>query len=356
MFSFFSDLARNGTLPEIVPEPPFSDNNKNNGSDDSNGEKPDHDSFSVLFHLSHAASLKNAPACLSLGRVHAGLGTNVSELLDNPLVPLDFEAAKELLRRAMEASGPPQQGKDDGGLLAVPMTPRVAAGCLLFQILQDERHAGEYATIDEDEEGDDKTSATNSSTSVTEMINVAQDTLKLFELMEKQQAEAEKVKESLSRTGNVAGTGNMLQVGDRVEGDYFMEGTYYPGTVLEVTTKDNADGEPQFMITVQYDDDGSSETLPRDHVRMLIPPTATQTSMGGPLSDEEAFGATGEDQDDEIPIKTYELMSELAELKLERGDKASASTLYQEAAEGAMGDNRMKLATEWSLRAAELQD
>merc|ERR1712194_471159 len=121
-----------------------------------------------------------------------------------------------------------------------------------------------------------------------------------------------------------------------------MEGTYYPGTVLEVTTKENADGEPQFWITVQYDDDGSSESLPRDHVQMLIPPTATQTAMGGPLSDEEAFGGAGDEQDDEIAIKAYELMSELAELKIEAGDKAAASEYYQEAADGAMGDGKMK--------------
>ena len=334
-----------GRFPEIVPDSPFDSKN-----DD---DKPPHDSFSVLFHLSYAASFQNAPACLSLARVHAGLGSHVSELLNNPLVPLDFEAAKDLLRRAMEATGP-QEKETDGGLLAVPMPPRVAAGCLLFQILQDERHAASYATIDEDdEEGEAK--KTSSSSSITEMISVAEDTLKLFELMEKQDAEAEKVKESLSRVGNVAGTGNMLQAGDRVEGDYFMEGTYYPGTVLDVTTKENADGEPQFWVTVQYDDDGSSETLPRDHVRMLIPPTATQTSMGGPLSDDDAFGGAGDDQDDEIPIKAYELMSELAELKVEAGDNASAATYYQQAAEGAMADNKPKTATEWSLKAAELE-
>ena len=80
-----------GRFPEIVPEPPA-------GSD---AEKPSHDSFSVLFHLSHAASFRNAPACLSLGQVHAGLlvlGSHVSELLINPLVTLDFDAAKDLLQ------------------------------------------------------------------------------------------------------------------------------------------------------------------------------------------------------------------------------------------------------------------
>ncbi|CAB9507913.1 Eukaryotic elongation factor 2 kinase [Seminavis robusta] len=350
-----------GRFPEVVPDVEIGKNsNSSNGSDPNSTDKPPHDSFSVLFHLSHAASLQNAPACLALGRVHAGLGTHVSELIDNPLVPLDFEAAKELLRRAMDSMGVNESENSDeegSGLLLVPMAPRVAAGCLLFQILQDERHADEFLTIDEDEgEVDAKKDNNKDKTgSLTEMMTVAQDTLKLFELMEKQQAEADKAKESLARSGNVAGTGNMLHVGDRVQGDYFMEGTYYPGTVLEVNATEK-DGETHVMITVQYDDDGSSEALPRDHVRMLIPPTATQTTVGGPLSDEEAFGGTSEDQDDDIPIETYELAAELAELKVEAGDKESASTYYQEAAEGAMQDNKMKMATEWSLKAAELQD
>mmetsp|Transcript_44732 Transcript_44732/g.52420 ORF Transcript_44732/g.52420 Transcript_44732/m.52420 type:complete len:856 (+) Transcript_44732:130-2697(+) len=338
-----------GRFPDIVPETP-SETTENESDHE---ETPPHDSFSVLFHLSHAASFQNAPACLSLGRVHAGLGTHVSELLRNPFVPLEFEAAKDLLRRALEAAGPKQQDTDDGGLSAAPMTPRVAAGCLLFQILQDERLAGTYEVV---EEADAGTASTNVSSSLTELISVAEDTLTLFKLMDKQHAEAEKVKECLGRTGMVAGTGNKLQAGDRVEGDYCMEGTYYAGTVLEVTTKEHDDGAPQFWITVQYDDDGSSETLRRDHVKMLIPPTATQSSLGGPLSDAEAFGGAGDDQDDELPIKAYELMSELAELKVEVGEREAASMLYQKAGEGAMRDNKIKTATEWSLKAAELLD
>lgn len=336
----------------MVPDPPDTDE----GND--NDDKPPHDTFSVLFHLSYAASLQNAPASLALGRIHAGLGTNVSELLKNPLVPLDFDAAKDLLRRAMEASGRPQgEDKDDAAsVLAVPIAPRVAAGCLLFQILQDERHAGMYSTIDEDEDGEDasKRAGNNGTNSLTEMITVAEDSLKLFELMERQQAEADKVKESLARTGYVAGTGNALQAGDRVEANYAMEGSYYPGTVLEASTIEKDEIEPQTMITVQYDDDGSSETLTRENVRLLIPPTATQTTMGGPLSDAEAFGVVSSDEsDDRIPIKLYELMAELAQLKVEAGDTEAASTYYQEAAERAMQDNKMKLATEWSLKAAE---
>jgi len=340
-------------FPEVVPDEPFSE-----GKDDTD-VKPPHDAFSVLFHLSHAASLQNAPACLAIGRVHAGLGTHVSELVKNPLVPLDFEAAKELLRRAMDAAGPETE-TSAMSILAGPIAPRVAGGCLLFQILQDERHAGMYHTIDEDDDeptdgSPTKKNGNNASSSLTEIIGVAEETLRLFELLEKQQAEAERVQESLARTGYVAGTGNELQAGDRVEGDYFMEGSYYPGTVLEVSTTETAEGEPQTMVTVQYDDDGSSETLPRDHVRLLIPPTATQTSMGGPLSDEDAFGGPSEESDDTIPLNAFELLAELAELKVEAGDNEAASAYYQQAADGAIKDNKMKKATEWSLKAAELQ-
>jgi len=295
---------------------------------------------------------------LSLGRVHAGLGTHVSELVANPLVPLNFEAAKILLRRAMmEATGDGEQNNAHDKL-ATPLAPKVAAGCLLFQILQDERHSEQYLIIDEDEQEEpateDKQAVNKGDGGLTELITAAQDTLKLFELMEKQQTEAEKVRKSLARAGMVAGTGNLLQVGDRVEGDYFMEGSYYPGTVLEVSAKVKENGEEQAMVTVLYDDDGSSETLPRDHVRLLIPPTATQTTMGGPLSDDDAFGVSGDESDDEIPIKSYELMSELASLLVEVGDKQSASLYLQEAAGQAVQDNKMKLGTEWSLRAAEL--
>ena len=333
-----------GRFPDIVPDI------DGNGID---SEKAPHCSFSVLFHLSYAASLRSAPACLSLGRVHAGLGTHVSELLVNPMVPLDFEAAKDLLRRAMEESGSKKLDDDKGGVLSTPIGPRVASGCLLFQILQDERHAGMYSTIDEDED-EQATKTCKSGGSLKELMTVAQDTLKLFGLLEEQKNEAEKVKESLTRTGMVAGTGNLLHLGDRVEGNYCMEGTYYAGTVLEVSAIESSDGKANVLITVQYDDDGSSEALPRDHVRLLIPPTATQTTLGGPLSDGEAFGGSGDDGDDTIHIKPYDLMAELASLKVETGDKEAAAQYYQEAAERAVQDNKMKLGTDWSLKAAEL--
>jgi elongation factor 2 kinase len=69
-------------------------------------EDAPHDSFSVLFHLCHAASLHNVAACLALGRLHAGLGTSVSPLVA-ALVPINFDDAKDLLKRAMESEHPP---------------------------------------------------------------------------------------------------------------------------------------------------------------------------------------------------------------------------------------------------------
>lgn len=48
-------------------------------------------------------------------------------------------------------------------------------------------------------------------------------------------------------------------------------------------------------------------------------------------------------------------MAELATLKEKAGDHATASRLYEQAADGAMEDGKMKTATQWSLKAAELQ-
>ena len=107
-------------------------------------------------------------------------------------------------------------------------------------------------------------------------------------------------------------------------------------------------------MTVVYDDDGSSETLPSNRVRLLVPPTATQTSLGGPLSDEKAFGSEG--GDDSFLLTRYELQFDLAEILEKKGENEEASVLYAEAADGAMSAGKMKLATEWSLKAAELDN
>jgi elongation factor 2 kinase len=285
-------------FPDVVPEA--------DGDDPEN--RASHDAFSVLFHLSHAASLQNAPACLAIARVHAGLETKVSGLLES-IVTTDFEAAKHLLRRAMTS---PQQ----------PTKPKAAAGCLLYQFLHDE------ASLE-----------TNGSSSATVMMQVIEDTL---ELMEQAEKEANDVKDHESRLGR--GTG--LHKGDGVEANYAMEGTYYSAIIVEVSEDE--------MITVKWDDDGSEETFSKEHVRPLIPPTATQTTVGGPLSDEEAFGS--ENGDDRFMLSVYVLKAELAELKEKAGDFATASRLYEEAADGAMNDGQMKNATKWSLKAAELQE
>lgn len=123
-----------------------------------------------------------------------------------------------------------------------------------------------------------------------------------------------------------------------------MEGSFYPGCVESVSD----DGS---QITVVYDDDGSKETLTKGHVRLIIPPTATQTDLGGPLSDEEAFGDNG---DEKISIEVYQLKAELAQLIADSGDKVRASGLYEEASSEAMEAGKMKTATEFSLKASEL--
>lgn len=53
---------------------------------------------------------------------------------------------------------------------------------------------------------------------------------------------------------------NNLHISDKVEGNWHMEGVYYPGTIVEITNDGN------FAI-VRYDDNGSLETLSSDNVR-----------------------------------------------------------------------------------------
>jgi elongation factor 2 kinase len=300
-----------GRFPEVVPAPVGSD-----PADDD--ELPAHDSFSVLFHLSYAAALKNAPACLSMARVRAGLDSTVSNLLLS-IVPTDFSAAETLLRRAMTSPYPPSK-------------PKAAAGCLLFQILHDKRNML-------DTSGEENGGATTSTDSQI-MMEVLEETLSLLKDVSKEESEAKIHKKTVERGGG-------FHAGDRVEANFALEGTYYAATVDSLSD----DGE---QITVCYDDDGSSETLSKEHVRFLIPPTATQTTTGGPLSDEEAFGAK-EGGDDRFLLPAYELQADLAKLKAAAGDTETASFLFEQAADSAMANGKMKTATEWSLRAAELR-
>jgi len=53
---------------------------------------------------------------------------------------------------------------------------------------------------------------------------------------------------------------NNLHIGDKVEGNWHMEGVYYPGTIVEIIN----DGH---SAIVRYDDNGSFETLSSDNVR-----------------------------------------------------------------------------------------
>ena len=286
-------------FPEVVPT---------SCGDDATDRLP-HDVFSVLFHLSYAASFENAPACLAIGRVQAGLTTSVSSLLAG-FLPANFDAAKHMLRRAMAS---PQSLS----------RPKAAAGCLLYQILSDEKDI-----VDDTEESHSK----------HVLIQVLEETLSLLHATKSEADAAASHQVKRDR-------GNLLMVGDRVNADYCLEGTYYAATVTSLS-------EDGTMVAVQYDDDSSEETLPKQHVRPIIPPTATQTTLGGPLSDDDAFG--GEDGDDGFLMDVYELQAELADLKEQNGDLQEACELYIKAAEGAMNAGKMKLATEWSLKAGEL--
>lgn len=295
-------LHGSGRFPQVVPTDP--------DHIDSPKDAPDHDAASVLFHLSYAAALKNAPACLALARVQAGMETHVSNLLGS-ITPVDFDAAKVLLHRAMSSAHPPTK-------------PKAASGCLLFQILQDERHVGMAETSD------------------TEMMHVLKEALQLLDALEQEEKDANKHNSRMAKSGSVK-----FSPGDRIEADYCLEGTYYPGVV------ESASGENgSVQVTVVYDDDGSLETLPSNRVRLLIPPTATQTSLGGPLSDDTVFGNEG--GDDSFLLTKYELQFDLAEILKRKGALEESSTLYAEAADGALSAGKMKLATEWSLKAAEL--
>ena len=301
-----------GRFPEVVPA---------NDSDDA----PSHDVFSVLFHLCHAASLRCVPACLALGRILAGLGTCVSELLDS-FVPVDFEAAKDLLKRAMESECPAN-------------APKVAAGCVLYQIYVDEVSVAQEEFKYDDDDEQDQPCTKHTVVSDLVLTNLLEDILDIMAACDEERESNLEFK-ARSATGSYS-----FRVGDKVEGNYFLEGNYYSG-IVDSVSEDGA------VITVKYEDDGTVESLSTDNVRMRIPPTATQTNLGGPLTDEEAgFGGSS---DETINMESYQLKADLAELVANAGDKSKASKLYEEAAHEAIQANKMKTATEWSLKAAEL--
>jgi len=277
-----------------------------------------HDAFSVLFHLSHAASFNSVAACLALGRLRSGLGTCVSPLLDE-ITPIDFDLAKDLLRRAMESPYP-------------PIEPKAAAGCLLYQIYVDEKES------DGDDVDDEKKSADRPSDAT--LTQLLQDILQLLYESQREQEEL-KAHSDVARTSTAIG----FQVGDRVNGNCLLEGTFYPGAIESVS--DNGRD-----IVVRYDDDGSTETLTKENVRSRVPYSATQTALGGPLSDEEALGT--ENSDENCVIEVYELQADLAELKEKAGFREYAAILYEDASKEAMAANKMQKANNWSMKAAEM--
>ena len=278
-------------FPEVVP----SQHGEENVED-----KPSHDIFSVIFHLCHAASLNNVDACLSLARARCGLETYVSPLLSTN-VPVDFESAKEYLKRGMASD-------------KSPASPRAAAGCLLYQILEDEESTGD-----------------------TEKMTVLEDTLELMKLSVE---EATMMKEHISKESRKANDG--FKVGDKVEANYFMEGTFYPAIVVKAD---------ESSVTVKYDDDESKETLSNENVRSLEPP-ASVIAATVRLSDKEALGT--KNTDEQCLFEDYELMARLAELKAGTCP-SEAATLFHEAADLAMNDGKMRTANEWSVRASELE-
>lgn len=299
-----------GRFPEVVP-------------DSDSEDPPDHDVFSVLFHLSHAASLRCVPACLALGRVLAGLGTSISDLLDS-IVSLDFEGAKDLLKRAMDSEFPPN-------------APKVAAGCLLYQIYLDEATIAREGNNNDDDDGEQGLGLSVISDLV--LMNLLEDILDLISACDVERESNDKF-----QVRKAAGS-HTFHVGDRVEGNYFLEGNYYPG-IVDAVSEDGA------TLHVKYDDDGTIESLSKEHVRLVIPPTATQTDLGGPLTDEEA--GYGKSSDETITVERYRLRADLAELVEKAGNKSKASALYEEAAREAIEAKQMKIATEWSLKASSL--
>ena len=261
---------------------------------------PDHDVFSVIFHLAHAASLYNVSACLALAKVQAGLESSVSNLLMST-ISVNFEDAKDLLQRALESPHSPSE-------------PKAAAGCLLYQILQDEDETTDIY-----------------------LMGVLEDTLALMEAAAK---ETEILKQHEARIER----GGTLYPGDKVTGNYALEGEFYSGVVLQVADDGN-------LITVQYDDDESTEILTAQNVRPLFPQTVSmKTTL---LSDTDVYGR--ENSDEKCLLKAYVLTGDLAELKAKRGEVQLAATLFEAAANGAMNAGRMQTATKWSLRAAVLQ-
>ena len=140
----FPECCRAAASPSTTGIPSIridDDDDDHEHHDDTHATTPDHDAFSVLFHLSHAASLRNAPACLALGRVQAGLATHVSHLLHyqpgnnnhTGVVPTDLDAAKRLLHRAMMTTTTTATATSGATATAAAASPRPPRGAYCFR-------------------------------------------------------------------------------------------------------------------------------------------------------------------------------------------------------------------------------
>jgi hypothetical protein len=219
-------------------------------------------------------------------------------------VPIDFESSKEFCKRALASE-------------RSTAAPKVAAGCLLYQIVEDEGTAGDV-----------------------EKMTILDDILRLMMLSVKEKEIIEEHEKKQSR-----GKADCFHVGDKVEGNYLMEGTFYPGIIMEISDDGNS-------VVILYDDDGSSESLSNENLRSLEPASEILAAQTSRLSDEQALGIVNTDED--CLFEDYDLMAKLAELKAKNGQLSDAAALYQEASLLALNRGKMKTANSWSQRAAEL--
>jgi elongation factor 2 kinase len=360
-------------FPEVVPK----DMGHENGDDDGDGDDdnlPEHDAPSVLFHLSHAASLMNAPACLALARVLSGRTTSVSSLLPS-IVPVDFDLAKDLLERAMMT---PTLLKHAPASSRTSVAPKVAAGCLLVTLLLEERQHHRQLILPEDpsEDPEEPSGQRPAPPNDHYFRRVLAETIDLHDLYRDEQRQLDAHRRRVKdRSSGRSASSEPFRAGDRVEANYATEGTYYPAVVTRVSSSspstpeegpagsaDAADVDA-IVVTVQYDDDGSSEDLPVRHVRRSVPPTATQSRTGGPLTLVGGGGSCDpfqdgfeDDADCELALRGCQVRALLAR-SLERDDPTAAIELYEAAASEAVAVDDgalVKRASEWSLRACEL--
>jgi Alpha-kinase family len=336
----------------------------------------EHDVLSVLFHLSHAASLMNPPACLALARVLSGRPSSVSTLLPS-VVPVDFDLAKELLLRA--TTSPTLLSKSEA---RQSVSPRLSAACLLLTLLLEERQLNVQHNLDNESDTNDQADASDEASKAPGdkeppldgfVRRVLEDAIDLYNQYTDEQRQVEVHRHvtcaAAHQQDSTAGhaLASVLRAGDRVEANYALEGTYYPAVVTDVSSAPVSDAATM-LVTVQYDDDGSSEALPIDQVRIVVPVAATQTRLGGPRREKAGDGCNDDDDDEEaeeefdddeeldceLLMRPYELLALLAQAQVQDGDTAAAAELYGLAASGAADDGKMQLATAYSLKSSEL--